>query len=104
MKKQVEKYIKDKILIKDQLEFVSGGARGSDSLAEMLADEYNIKITIFRPEWGRFGKIAGFLRNEKIINYCDRFIAFWDGKSKGTQHSINLAKFSRKPGRVIKIK
>lgn len=27
-------------------------------------------------------------------------IAFWDGKSKGTRHSINLAKAAKKPVHV----
>lgn len=70
---------------------VSGGARGADSLAEKYAFNYNIPFTSHLAEWEIYGKSAGFIRNEKIIKDCDCVIAFWDGLSKGTLHSLNLA-------------
>lgn len=78
-------------------DLVSGGARGIDQLAEEVIDglnkEYDAKIKkiIFKPDWNKYGKRAGFLRNELIINEADFVLAFWDGKSKGTKHSIDLA-------------
>jgi len=72
-------------------EIVSGGANGADKLAERYAQENNLKIKIFYPEWSKYGKRAGFIRNEKIWQYADLGIAFWDGKSRGTQHSFDLA-------------
>lgn len=70
---------------------VSGGAKGADRLAEKFASEYNIPTTIYLPDWTRYGNRAGYLRNEKIVKDADCVIAFWDGESKGTKHSINLA-------------
>jgi len=70
---------------------VSGGARGADSLAERYANEYNIKTLIFKPDWDKYGKAAGFIRNSDIINNSDLVIAFWNGNSKGTLDSINKA-------------
>lgn len=75
---------------------ISGGARGADSLAERWANEHKVETKIFYPDWDKYGKKAGFLRNEQIIKYCDAVVAFWDGKSKGTEHSINLAKVNNK--------
>ena len=72
-------------------EIISGGAKGADSLAEMFADEYGIKKTIFKAEWDKFGRSAGIIRNKDIVKNCDVLIAFWDGKSKGTKNSIDLA-------------
>lgn len=82
-------------------EIISGGAKGADSLGEKYAIENNIKFTIFKPDWKKYGKRAGFLRNTDIINSCDSVLAFWDGNSKGTQHSINLAHKHNKPVTII---
>ena len=70
---------------------VSGGARGADSLGERFAEENNIPTKIFSPEWKKHGKRAGFIRNELIIDESDLVVAFWDGVSKDTKHSISLA-------------
>jgi len=71
---------------------ISGGARGADKLAERYALEKKIETKIFYPEWDKFGKAAGFIRNRDIVQEADHVIAFWDGESKGTLSSINLAK------------
>lgn len=78
-------------------EIVSGGARGADSLAEQLAVEWNLWKKVFPAEWDKYGKSAGYRRNELIVEYSDMIFAFWDGKSKGTQHTINLTKRYGKP-------
>jgi len=70
---------------------ISGGARGADSLAERYAKENNIETKIFLPDWNTYGKQAGFIRNRDIVHACDLLVAFWDGKSRGTQHSIDIA-------------
>lgn len=71
---------------------VSGGANGADKLGEKWAKENNIGTQIFKPDWKTYGKRAGFVRNEDIIKNSDLVFAFWDGQSKGTEHSIKLAK------------
>lgn len=71
---------------------VSGGANGADKLGEKWANENNIKTCIHYPDWNKHGKAAGFIRNNDIINDSDLVIAFWDGLSRGTEHSINLCK------------
>ena len=80
---------------------VSGGAKGADSLGERYAKEHNIPCIIYKPDWNTYGKSAGFVRNKDIINACDIVIAFWDGKSKGTEHSIMLAKRNIKQVYII---
>ena len=71
---------------------VSGGAKGADSLAERFAKENSIPFKVFHAEWDVYGKSAGYKRNLQIINECDVVIAFWDGCSKGTKHSIDIAR------------
>lgn len=71
---------------------VSGGAYGADTLAEKWAKENNVQTLIFLPDWNKYGKSAGFIRNELIVQNCDTVMAFWDGKSRGTKLTIELAK------------
>ena len=75
---------------------ISGGAKGADSFAERYAEECKIKIIVHKPDWNKYGKKAGYLRNIEIVNDSDIVVAFWDGKSKGTQHTINLCKKNNK--------
>ena len=71
---------------------VSGGAKGADTLGELFAKEYNLKTMIFKPEWNRYGKAAGMIRNSDIVKNADIIIAFPIGASKGTYDSISKGK------------
>lgn len=83
----------DKILSNQKdIEIVSGTANGADKLGETYAIENNYKLTKFPADWNKYGKTAGYLRNMQMAEYADALIAFWDGKSKGTKHMIDLAK------------
>lgn len=81
---------------------VSGGARGADSMAERWANAHTIPVTVFPAEWQKYGKRAGFIRNELIISSCDRCFAFWDGQSKGTKHDIDLCAKQNIPCQIIR--
>ena len=71
---------------------ISGGAIGADKLVEKFATYWNQKIEVILPNWEKYGKSAGPIRNKEIINKADHLIAFWNGKSRGTFSSINFAK------------
>jgi hypothetical protein len=73
------------------IEIVSGVAKGADLLGERYAKEKGYSIKQFPANWS-IGKQAGYLRNEEMAQYADAAIVFWDGKSKGSEHMINLAK------------
>lgn len=88
---QIVKQALDKIKHKVNI-IVSGGAKGPDSFGEYWANNNSIQTLIFKPNWTKFGKGAGFIRNRHIIENCDVVLAFWDGKSRGTKMSIDLAK------------
>ena len=72
-------------------EIVSGGARGVDTCAAEYAKRVGINLTVFLPEYKRYGRVAPIMRNKKIVDYADKIIAFWDGKSKGTLSVIRYA-------------
>lgn len=80
---------------------ISGGAVGADLLGERYAKEHKIPTRIFYPDWNRFGKRAGFLRNLDIVRNSDHIIVFWNGISRGSQDSINKAKELNIPVTVI---
>lgn len=81
---------------------VSGGAGGADTLAEIYAKNKGIPTIIYNPDWNKYGKSAGFKRNELIIKTADEVVAFWDGKSKGTKHSIDLANMQNKNVEIVR--
>jgi len=73
------------------IEIVSGTARGADALGEQYAIERGYPVKRFPADWDTYGKSAGYRRNEQMANYADALIAFWDGKSRGTKHMIDLS-------------
>lgn len=97
LKSVLDKFHKDNLI--DLV--VSGGARGADYFGERWAINNKIPIRIFKPEWDKYGKSAGYRRNVDIVTESDFVIAFWDGKSKGTAHSIDIAKQQNKECLII---
>lgn len=79
---------------------VSGGADGVDKAAEVQAKACGLNVEIYYPRWDLHGKGAGFARNRLIVANSDMVVAFWDGKSNGTKHSIGVAHELNKPVRV----
>lgn len=71
---------------------VSGGAKGVDSLAHKYAETHNIPITIHYANWVKYGRSAGPMRNQLIVNNATHLIAFPDERSVGTWDSVNKAK------------
>ena len=85
----------------DEIEIVSGCAKGADKLGERYADERGYLIKRFPADWGTFGKRAGYLRNEDMAIYADALIAFWNERSKGTKHMIDIAEQQGLKVRVV---
>mgnify|MGYP002622623993 FL=1 len=95
---------------------ISGGARGVDTWAKDRAIIKGLAWIVFLPDLERlryieannpnwssrkcFGIVA-YARNQKIARECDRMVAFWDGKSKGTLSSMNFAKHLGKDVEII---
>lgn len=53
------------------------------------------------PEYKRYGRGAPIVRNKMIVDYADRIIAFWNGRSKGTMSVISYANKVGKPCEVV---
>ena len=78
-------------------EIVSGTANGVDKLGEEWANKHNIVVKQFPAYWKEYGKMAGYIRNEEMVKYADFAIILWDGKSRGTNNTINLMIKYNKP-------
>lgn len=68
-----------------------GLARGVDMLGERWAKENDIDVEYYIANWNKYGKKAGYVRNEEMAKNADALIALWDGKSRGTAHMVDLA-------------
>jgi hypothetical protein len=75
----------------------SGGAIGPDTEGRRAAQFYRREFYAHLPDWETYGKSAGFRRNVMIEADSDECIALWDGKSRGTKHTIDLFTRSKKP-------
>ena len=84
-------------------EIISGGAAGTDTMARKYAAQEGIKFLEFSPEFEKFGREAKHVRDRKIVDHCDRLLAFWNGKCEGTSYTIDYALKQRKPVKVIRI-
>ena len=90
------------------IEVVSGGCRGTDTMAKLYAEEYGYDYKEFPTDWSQWKK-AGYLCNKEMHQYIAQFekrgcVAFWNGDtSSGTAHSFQLAQEYQTPIRVVRI-
>jgi predicted Rossmann fold nucleotide-binding protein DprA/Smf involved in DNA uptake len=82
------------------VEIVSGTARGADRLGERYAAERGLAVARFPAQWDKYGRSAGFRRNDLMAGYATHAVIFWDGVSSGTGHMIQLA---RHYGLVVRV-
>lgn len=94
----------DMVLSKKQnyhIVIVEGGAKGADALAKRYANERGYELKEFPADWNKYGKSAGYRRNEQMHNYIMLMsdspkgrgcLCFWNGESKGTAHNFKLSK------------
>lgn len=87
-------------LLKDTLDsvyisgIILGGDLGANKLAEQYANEKNIPIEIIP-------HAEGSELTYSIVSRAQLVVAFWDGKSQGTQ---DLLKYAKRQGKQISIK
>lgn len=85
----------------DPTEIVSGEAKGVDQaginwwknitnreygVCFDLNHQFQMKLSIFKPDWDKHGKAAGPIRNKQMAEYADELLLIWDGKSKGSKN------------------
>lgn len=100
LKKKCDYYLSN--LDRADVVIVSGAARGADKLGEQYAKERGYKIDSHPADWDKYGKSAGYRRNKEMVDIASAAICFWDGKSKGTKHTIDLCKEKGIPCKIVK--
>jgi len=91
--------------LKEGDRIISGGCpKGGDRFAEVIAKQQGIPITIFYPNWSKYGKGAGFVRNSDIAENSDILIAcVATDRTGGTENTIQkfLKKINETEGSAI---
>lgn len=91
---------------------IAGGARGVDTAAAdaFCAAHSQAQCEVARAEWARFGRNAGLRRNAAMVQRVVALqaaghpvfvVAFWDGQSKGTRHTIDTARAAGLPVQIL---
>ena len=73
------------------LTIISGTANGVDKLGEIWARRNNVPVERYPANWDKYGKSAGYIRNQEMAKAADSLLAIWDGESRGTKHMIDIA-------------
>lgn len=75
---------------------LSGGNKGPDLIGGAWALAKNLHVMWFYPEFSRYGAWARAQSNWEMGALASRLngglVAFWDGKSRDTQHMIQAAR------------
>ena len=96
----------------EQLEIVSGMAKGADMTGYELAFDNGLAVEPFPADWGdmtepcvrkvngygEYNALAGMNRNQRMGDYADGLLAFWNGTSTGTKDMID---YMRKLGKKV---
>ena len=72
---------------------ISGAARGADTLAADWARRHGVPCDEYPAEWDRYGKSAGYRRNERMLaeGQPHLVVAFPQGASRGTRMMMDIA-------------
>lgn len=88
----------------NQISIISGTARGADRLGIRLAQEYGLGLIEMPAEWDIYGRSAGYIRNEKMAQIATHALIFWNQKSRGSRHMIEMAKKYKLDLKVVHFK
>ena len=85
----------------DDIEIVSGCAKGADKLGERFAETMGYPLTKFPADFSA-GKSGGPIRNSQMADFANALILFWDGVSRGSADMLSKARLKGLSVRVIK--
>lgn len=69
-----------------------GEASGVDMSGASWAFENEIPVEKYPANWSKHGRAAGPIRNAQMAKKADALVLIWDGKSRGSQSMLNLAR------------
>ena len=71
---EVEKFITEQTHGRE-IEIVTGGATGADTLGFKFGALHKLKNTVFPAEWDKYGRSAGPRRNKQMARYANALVA-----------------------------
>ena len=95
---------------------ISGGAKGADTIGKEIASILNLPYIEYPAEWDNlevkpcsiqykngtpYNALAGFNRNCKIVDEADVVVAFHDGRSHGTKHTLRYCSKVKKKTFIV---
>lgn len=92
----------DKYVEEPEFEILVGcNPSGVDACVLAYARRNEIPYRIFYAQWQKYKRAAGPIRNKDMVFEADMLIAFWDGKSSGTESAIEAAEDLKVPYRIL---
>lgn len=76
-------------------QILSGTQRGVDKVGEAWAKAHGIEVVPFPPNWKKYDKGAGPIRNEKMAIECSHGIVVHSGTSGSMNMAENLRKYKK---------
>lgn len=104
LKKKCNIYLSNKIKLGKKIIIVSGCSRGADRLGERYAKEYGLEVMKFPANWDKYGKKAGYIRNQSMAEISNACIAFLksDAENIGTKMMVRIAREQKLLVREVK--
>ena len=96
----VELFVKS-LLVPEDVTIISGHARGADKLGEQFANANECKLSIFPADWEKYGKGAGHIRNQQMIDEGKPDLVVVFQGNRGTVDMIRRAKKAGLPVIVV---
>ena len=70
---------------------ISGCAQGADSYGAAWARSKSLPVIEMPADWKSYGRSAGMIRNQAMLERAEGLLAIWDGHSPGTKNMIRIA-------------
>jgi hypothetical protein len=86
---------------------IEGGATGADTIAKSIAEFYGFKVNEYRANWNKYGRAAGPIRNQEMLDKEEpgivvAFMKYSNAESsRGTKDMIKRAKDGKFHVKVI---
>lgn len=73
------------------IDLIVGGAPGADSLAREWATERSVKLDLYPADWDRYGKAAGPIRNQQMLDEGKPHLVIAFPGGRGTADMVKRA-------------
>lgn len=71
---------------------IHGAAKGADTLAGAWADFNNVPTEVYPADWHRYGRSAGAIRNEEMLERGQPHLVVAFPGGRGTAHMVQISR------------